>query len=227
MPEQSPVTRSDIAGRARALGPAARGGESRPLAAASWMAAAFLVSLGLAAIALAVSGTGEHGTALALRLTARWCFLLFWPAYAGGALARFCAPRLRILARHGRDFGLAFAAALAVHVGLVIWLLDVAADQRSPMLFFWVGVLCTYALALLSLPRLREWLGPRLWRIGMELALQYIMLVFAVDFIGEPLRAGAADKYPLSYLPFAVMLVAGAALRFANFAPPRALAAKA
>jgi hypothetical protein len=180
-----------------------------------WMAAAFLVSLVLAAIVLAVAGAGERGTALALRVTARWCFLLFWPAYAGSALARFCGPRFVVLARHGRAFGLAFAAALAVHVGLVLWLMEVAADQRTPMLLFWAGVACTYALALLSLPRLRDWLGPRPWRIACEGAMQYIALVFAVDFIVEPLQANSLGKYPLTYLPFVVMLLGGVLLRLA------------
>lgn len=180
-----------------------------------WMAAAFVVSSALAAIVLAVAGAGAHGTALALRVTARWCFLLFWAAYAGGALASFCGPRFAVLTRLGRAFGLAFAAALTVHVGLVLWLMGVAADQRAPMLLFWAGVACTYALTLLSLPRLRDWLGPRVWRIACEGAMQYIALVFAVDFIVEPLRANGADKYPLTYLPFVVMLVGGALLRLA------------
>jgi hypothetical protein len=186
-----------------------------PPAAGYWMAAALVVSLALAAIVLAIAGAGQHGTELGLRVTARWCFLLFWPAYAGGALARFCGPRFAVLPRQGRVFGLAFAAALTVHVGLVLWLMAVAADQRAPMLLFWAGVACTYALALLSLPRLRGWLGPRVWRIACEGAMQYIALVFAVDFIVEPLRANGADKYPLTYLPFVVMLVGGALLRLA------------
>jgi hypothetical protein len=177
--------------------------------------AAYLVSLALAAIVLPIAGAGEHGTALALRLTARWCFLLFWPANAGGALTRFCGPRFAVLARHGREFGLAFAAALSVHVGLVLWLMDVAADQRAPTLLFWAGVVCTYALALLSVPRLRSWLGPRAWRISCEGAMQYIALVFAVDFIVEPLMVNGPDKYPPSYLPFVIMLLGGAFLRLA------------
>lgn len=178
-----------------------------------WMAAACVVSLALAAIVLVVFGAGETGTALALRLTARWCFLLFWPAYAGSALAKFSAPRFAALARHGRSFGLAFAAALSVHTGLVLWLLDVATEQRTLMLFFWAGVACTYALALFSLPRLRDWLGPRLWRIASEAAMHYIALVFAVDFILDPLQASGVDRYPLSYLPFVVMLIAGVVMR--------------
>jgi len=185
------------------------------------MAAAFLVSLALAAIVLAIFGIGESGTALGLRVTARWCFLLFWAAYSGGGAAKFCGPRFGILARYGREFGLAFASALLVHVGLVLWLIYVAADQRSPMMFFWVGVLCAYALALFSLPRLRDLLGPRLWRILREVALQYIALVFAVDFILEPLQAGGPEKYTLTYLPFVIMLLGGAGLRLAAFARRR------
>lgn len=180
-----------------------------------WMTASFVVSLVLAAAALAIFGDGENGTALALRVTARCCFLLFWLAYAGPALAKFCGPRFAVLARHGREFGLAFAAALSVHVGLVLWLLDVAADQRTLMLFFWAGVACTCLLTLFSLPRLRDRLGPRLRRILSEAAMQYIALVFAVDFIVDPLQASGVDRYPLSYLPFVVMLVGGGVLRVA------------
>lgn len=185
------------------------------IATPAWMAAAFVVSLALTVAVLAVFGAGEHGTTLALRVTARWCFLLFWLAYAGGALAKFCEPRFAVLARHGRDFGLAFAAALFVHIGLVLWLFYVAADQRTLMLFFWAGVLATCALSLFSLRRLRDWLGPRLWRISSEAAMQYIALVFAADFIAEPLKVSGADSYPLSYVPFAVMLLGGVILRLA------------
>ena len=194
---------------------AARVSDLRLTGALAWMAAAFAVSLVLAAIVLAIFGAGESGSALALRVTARWCFLLFWPAYAGGALAKLCGPRFAVLARHGREFGLAFAAALSVHIGLVLRLMDVAASQRTLMLFFWAGVACTFALALFSLPRLRDWLGTRLWRAATEFALNYIALVFAVDFIVEPLRASGADKYPLSYLPFVILLAGAVALRLA------------
>lgn len=217
---------TDITGRASESGsPTALVGAGQS-DALSWMTVAFLMSSALAAIVFASAGTGEHGTVLALRMTARWCFLLFWAAYAGGALPRFCGSRLAVLARRGRAFGLAFAAALSVHVGLVLWLMAVADNQRAPMLFFWAGVACTYALALLSLPRLRDWLGPRARRILSEGAMQYIALVFAVDFIVEPLRASGLGKYPLTYLPFLVMLVGGALLRLAAQILPPSTAGK-
>ena len=75
------------------------------------------------------------------------------------------------------------------------------------MIFFWVGILCTYLLALFSWPRLRDALGPRLWLIFRTIAIEYIALVFAADFILGPLETRGFGKYPLSYLPFALMLV--------------------
>lgn len=212
------MTRINISARVpglRILGSARIGWSGSVLA---WMAGAFLVSLLLTAIVLAVRGVEEPGTVLALRATARWCFALFWPAYAGSALAKVCGPRFAAFARHGREFGLAFAAALSVHLALVLWLIRIAADQREPMIFFWSGAFCTYALALLSWPRLRDALGARWWRRYCSLAVENVALVFAADFIIEPLRAGGIGDYPISYWPFAAALAAGACLRWTAFA---------
>ena len=151
-----------------------------------------------------------------LRVTALWSFLLFWPAYAGSATATLFGPRFAGLARRGRDFGLSFAAALAVHVGLVLWLYRVATENVGVMAFFWVGVLCTCLLTLFSLPQLRAALGPHLWRLFCTAVLEYTALAFAEDFIFIPL-GGGFDKYPLTSLPFAVTLVGGTGLRLAAF----------
>ena len=213
------MTRTNISARAlelRAFGFHRTGWSS--ITTSAWMVTAFLVSVALAALVLAEFGAGEHGTDLALKATARWCFLLFWFAYAGGALAKLWASRFGRLARHGRQFGLAFAAALAVHVALVLWLLRITTGPNGSMLFFWIGAACTYLLALFSLPLFRDCLGLHLWRIFCTIALEYIALVFAVDFIVDPLQAAGYAKHPLSYLPFAIMLVGGAGLRFAALA---------
>jgi hypothetical protein len=102
-----------------------------------------------------------------------------------------------------------------VHVGLVLWLYHIAAGPGSAMVFFWVGIFCTYLLVLLSLPRLRDLLGVRLWWIFRAMAIEYIAVAFAADFILAPLQKDELGK--LSYLPFALMLVAGAGLRAAAF----------
>jgi hypothetical protein len=86
------------------------------------------------------------------------------------------------------------------------------------LVFFSVGVFFTYLLALFSLPRLREALGPRLWPALRTIALEYIALVFAVDLIVDPLLAVGVGKFPISYLPFVLMLLAGVGLRIVAFA---------
>ena len=189
-----------------------------PTSTVSWMVAAFLIALASVAVALAIFGMGERGTTIALRLTARWSFVLFWFAYTGSAMARLFGSRLAGLARHGRDFGLAFASAQLVHVGLVLWLFYLASGANGGMAFFWVGILCTYLLALFSLPRLRDTLGPQLWRISCMIAMEYIALVFFVDFIRIRLHGNGLSNYPLSYLPFALMLVGGVGLRIISLA---------
>ena len=87
--------------------------------------------------------------------------------------------------------------------------------------------LCTYLLALFSLPRLRDALGLRIWRAFRLIALEYIALVFADDFILAPLQATGFRSYPLSYLPFAVMLVGAIGLRLATIRQARPLATEA
>ena len=154
-----------------------------PTTTLSWMAAAFLIALALAVIVLVIFGVGERGTAIALRATARWSFLLFWFAYAGGAIAWLCRPRFDGLARHGRELGLAYASAQLVHVGLVLWIIHIATGPTGAMVFFWVGIFCTYLLALFSVPRLRDALEPRLWRIFRTIALEYIAIAFTADFV--------------------------------------------
>ena len=190
----------------------------RPITPASLMWAAFLIALALATTLLVIFGVEERGTAIALRATARWSFLLFWPAYAGGAIA-WLWPRLSGMARYGRELGLAYASAQLIHVGLVLWIIHIATGPTGAMLFFWIGILCTYLLALFSVQRLRGALEPRLWRIFRTFALEYIAIAFAADFI--TLHADEFIKHPVSYVPFALMLVSGAGLRIVAFADRR------
>jgi hypothetical protein len=173
-----------------------------------WMLGSFLV-----AAALVVPAIFSHqGAGLALRTTARWSFLLFWLAYSGPAIATIGGPSFNGLARYRRELGLSFASAHLIHVLLILW-----ARVGSGMIFFWVGILCTYLLALFSVPRFQGILGLRLWRIFLSIALNYIALVFATDFILLPLEADGVGKYPLSYLPFTILLVGGVALRVTAF----------
>ena len=195
-----------------------RGPARWPTTTAVSMAAAFLIAFVLAVVILAIFGVADRGIRIALRATARWSFLLFWLAYAGGAMAKLLEPRFNALAQQGRAMGLTFASAQLVHVALILWLFYLAAGPGGDMLVFWAGILCTYLLALFSWPRTRDALGPGAWRILRTVAMEYIAYVFAVDFILIPLQEHGVGGYPLSYVPFAVMLVGGAGLRIAAVA---------
>ena len=61
------------------------------------------------------------------------------------------------------------------------------------MVFFWIGMFCTYLLALFSWPRLRDAIGPRLWGMFRTIALEYIAIAFAADSSSAGYRGGAAS----------------------------------
>lgn len=184
-----------------------------------WMASAFAAGAVLAAIALAVFGAGKHGTVVALQMTARFSFLIFWLAYAGGGLAVLLGPAAQPLQRHGRDFGLAFAAAHLVHVALVVWLCWIGGTPAREVFIFFLPPLATvYLLALFSIGSLQQRLGHTLWRVLRTVGMTYIAYAFGADFVGGPL--GGDAKHIVMYSLFAVLSVAGPVLHAISFAPP-------
>ena len=174
-----------------------------------WMGAAFGTALAITAVTLALHGTDNKSTRLALELTARFSFVLFWLAYAGGALAALF--HIDALAGRGREFGLAFAAAHLVHIGLVIWLgilMGKVPLSGGLLIFFLVGLGFTYLLALLSFGGARA-LGP-LWRPLRFVGMNYILIAFARDFVlpvlyPKPTQYNVAHF--LAYAPFAAASV--------------------
>jgi hypothetical protein len=184
--------------------------------AAVWIGLAFCAALGLAALVLAALGPGERGTDAALQVTARLSFLLFWPAYAAGALTTSFGSAFEPLKRRAREFGLAFATAHLVHVALVDWLTHIgAAPPLGTFVIFGVAVLWTYLLALFSIVRLQQTLGSWGWRFLRVVGLNYIACAFALDFLKYP--QFGSFKYLVGYLPFAVLSILGPLLCLAAF----------
>ena len=179
-----------------------------------WMAAAFVVGLAIVLIARGVEGPGER-VSVALRATARWSFLLFWLASAGPALATLFGSRFLALARHARDFGLAFASAHLAHLGVVAWIYATSVDppDRSSLIFFGIAVFWTYLLAILSWNHLSAKLNPRVWRAIRTLGVEYIAYAFWTDFAIHTLQGGIVNFFV--YSPFVILAVAGPALRLA------------
>jgi len=181
------------------------------------MAMAFAVALAMALIIRMTVGPMEQVLA-ALRVTARWSFLWFWLASVGGALATLFGSRFQALAQRGRDFGLAFASAHLVHLGIVAFILyrSPTPFPRAPLVFFSIGVFWTYLLALLSIRGLSAMLGPRSWRIVRTIGVEYISFAFLVDFAKNSFPGGVLHL--LAYLPFLALAVAGPLLRLAAMA---------
>ena len=191
-----------------------------------WMGAALCAAIGLATATLAVYGVGTTGLRRALDVTARFSFVVFWPAYAGSALATLFGPAFQGLARRGRDLGLSFASAHLVHVGLVVWLFRISLQppiSGGMFAFFAIGLLWTYLLALFSIRHLSRMLGPVRWRILRTVGLEYISFAFLIDFINHPIHLNA--KSLLGYLPFSTLAVIGTMLRIAAWVRPRQRAA--
>jgi hypothetical protein len=179
------------------------------------MAMAFAATLAVACGVLTVNGTGHSGITIGLKGTARVAYLFFWPAYVGGAVATLVGGPFEILARRAREFGLAFAAALFVHVALVIWLAWISPPQPlvdAVMPFFAIGVVWTYLLALSSTGWVRARFSAQSLKAFRTVGLEYIALTFFTDFVISPKHP---LQYPVLYVPFWVMLGLGPLLRLA------------
>lgn len=174
----------------------------------------FAAELTLTAAVLALAGTDDNGIDVGVRTTARLAYAFFLPAYIGSALATLFGPVFDALRRHGREFGLAFAAALAVHLALVAWLCVLGdIPPIRTFIVFGIGALCVYGLALFSIAKVQQWLGPRAWGVLRFLGMNYIACVFADDFLR--VAPTVTPEYLICYLPFALMAMAGPALYFA------------
>jgi hypothetical protein len=184
------------------------------------MIGAFGGALALAVAVLAGYGTGPDGIGQAVRFTARWSFLFFWPSYVGGAMAVLFGPAFAGLARRARALGLAFAAALQVHIGLVVWLGVVIGQiplQGGLLWFFLVALFSSYLLALLSFGVGTRNLG-RLWRPLLFVATTYILIAFGRDFVlGSLDPKNRQWPYAAEYLPFALLSLIAVPLRLAAF----------
>jgi len=157
---------------------------------------------------LGLLGAGERGTNAALAATARLSFLLFWVAYTGSATSNLFGRAFQPLKAHAREFGLAFASAHLVHVGLVAWLCETGHTPGvSLFVFFGIALVWTYLLALFSVGRIQRSLNPLCWRLLRFVGMNYIAFAFAVDFVKSPFDGGV--KRTIEYLPFAILAVTG------------------
>jgi hypothetical protein len=184
-------------------------------AGAIWMGGAFSTAATVAVAALLASGFHYRGVVAAVTLSARVAFVFFLAAYTGGALAAAFGSNFAALARRRREFGLAFAAALAVHLTCVAVLFRISLARpigNAGIVYFGLGAWWTYALAACSIERVRRVLPPRVWRIMRGIGMEYIAWLFILDFVVGPIRNGF--NHPLDYAPFAALAILAPLLRW-------------
>jgi len=180
-----------------------------------WVGSAFVGAVAIAIVVLWVEGSGSDGTTVGLRVTARYSYVLFWLGYVVGALAVLFGPAFTPIARRAREFGLAFASAQLVHVGLVVWFAWISRPQplrEAAMPFFAVGVVWTYFLAALSTDTARKVFSPYMLKGLRTIGSEYIALTFFTDFVLVPTYP---PRYLILYIPFWGMLLGGPLLRLA------------
>ena len=184
---------------------------------AQWMLASMAVGLAMV-IAIRLHFGPRERMVNALQATARWSFALFWLATVAGPLRTLFGPKFKPLAQHARDLGLCFAAALLVHLGLVVWTyLQSAPDlSRQFVLFFGAGIFWTYLLAALSFRVVTSAVGARVTRVLRIIGVEYLSLVFFSDFNNDPFGGGPARI--AYYAPFLALTIAGPLLRLGALA---------
>jgi hypothetical protein len=179
------------------------------------MGAAFAASLFLAATILVARGADVRGIDQALFATGRAMFVWFWAAYAGGPLTTLFGETFVPLKKRGRELGLAFAAALLVHLALVTgrcWIGAVPAI--GTFIRFGIAAGLTFLLALFSLRNLHALLGRKGWQLFRTIGMNYILYVFLYDFWQNPLHEDIRRGLVL-YLPFTLMTIAAVLLQLA------------
>ncbi|HEX2940446.1 MAG TPA: hypothetical protein VHO91_05305, partial [Rhodopila sp.] len=167
----------------------------------------------------------ERGLGAALFVTGRLAFLAFWPSYSATALVVVFGAAFVPLQRRAREFGLAFAAIIAVHSLLVLWLSLIGAPPgRALFLEFGIALSWTVLLTALSFGKLHQKLGWHGWRAVKFLGMNYIAYVFALDFTRNPFGGGV--KHWVEYAPFAVLSITGPCMRLLAFLRRRGVLAE-
>jgi hypothetical protein len=183
-----------------------------------WAATGFGLALLLTAAAVFGQGLGRAGLGLGLRLTARLAFAPFWLCYTAGSLVVLFGQVFAPVKRRARELGLTFASILAVHLGLVAAVSAIgAAPAARVFLRFGPGAACAGLLAIASNEKVGRMIGPAGWWALRNLAMNYLLFDFAVDFLKIPHSLVDA----IAYLPFAGFTVLAPALRAAAWAKLR------
>src|SRR6476661_8243346 len=169
--------------------------------------------LALAALCLALAGTGQQGTVAGLRATAVLAVPFLAGAYAAPALAVLWPGKLSewLLLRR-RSLGLAFSAVIGVHLVLIARLLSLPPSPPPTALGLAPGFVTYMVLAgmtLASLGRVAKAMGPTRVRLLLRVGGHWVFAVFTLALI----KGVFIRHSPLYVVPLMIVL-AVYAMRF-------------
>lgn len=146
--------------------------------------AAGVGGLGIGAACLALFGTDQAGTTIALRATALFSFPFLASAYAASPLAILWPGAIGEWLLHSRRaLGLAFSAAFGAHLAMIVYLFSLPPDPPLKVLGLVPGIF-TYtvvaAMVAVSLSYVSKTIGSSRVRILLRLGLHYVFLYFTL-----------------------------------------------
>ncbi len=167
-----------------------------------------LATSGLSAYFFLLGSFSEDSALLFTRYTARLSFFLFLPVFALSAWHRFFPSRAsRLLMRHRRQLGLAFAFAHGVHLlGIVLFFKAsetwfTADDIAAIVIYVLIGLMAITSNTL-SLQRLGG-----TWKILHKVGLYGVFVGFFVTYLGRVQGYSASQLAPSLMDPFAIYVV--------------------
>jgi DMSO/TMAO reductase YedYZ heme-binding membrane subunit len=169
-------------------------------------------ALVLAALCLALAGSGQQGTVTGLRATAVLALPLLVGAYVAPALPVLWPGRFSewLFARR-RSFGLAFSAVFSVHLVLIVRFLSLPPSPPPTALGLTLGFVAYMLLAgmvLTSFSRIATALGVARVRLLRRVGEQWVFAVFTLTLIN------GASKHSALWLVPLVIVMASYAMRF-------------
>ena len=161
---------------------------------------------------LSIHSGDEEGWRVVIRATARTSLVLFSAAYIASSLRAFWrSDASKWLLRNRRYVGLSYAVSHTLHLGAILTLARVAPEFRfesGTLIGGGIAYVFLYMMALTSNDRAVAFLGLDRWRRLHRAGMHYNWFIFFQSFA----RRALTEPF---YLPFGLLVVGDAILRFA------------
>ncbi|MDJ0793607.1 MAG: ferric reductase-like transmembrane domain-containing protein [Woeseiaceae bacterium] len=161
---------------------------------------------GLAALWLASVGANDEQIRFTMRESAFIAFALYVVVLVARPLQQLLRKDWTAkLLRNRRLLGVAFAAAMTAHLGLIAYRFGTQPELEFSPDPFGVGAYAVfYVMLITSFDAPKKALGPRAWKLLHRIGLLYAAVIFAVP---RPLETVTEPEYLRYGIPFAIAVL--------------------